>query len=275
MPSAHYDGCEIHYETFGDGPRRMLLVMPIGWPGPDLVRRSPYMGAFRAPEVELATYDRRGTARSTPATDVPDLDRHVADLEAVAGALGWERFVLCGVGGGALAAGTAVSYAARHPERVPRMVLWNPNPAFFATEDWPYGMPESAAEAAAGMLSVSKAAGSAALLDFFMPDLPPELREQLIPVIKAGMSDPSFLDTFFMSASLRNPAEDYATVRCPVLCIHLGRDLQAPREAVKWVAETIPDARLVEFPELGWGTLVALGREDEAFDVAADFIAAG
>lgn len=272
MPSAHSDGCEIHYETFGEGPERIVMVMPIGWPGPDLVRQSPYMGSFEAPETELATYDRRGTGRSTPATDVPDLDRHVADLEAVVAALGWEQFVLCGVGGGALGAGTAVTYAARHPEHVPRMVLWNPNPAFLASEDWPHGLPEGAVQVAADMLSASAGTGAAAVLDFFMPDLPAELREHFIPVIKAGMADPSFLDTFFMSATLRTPAEDYAGVRCPVLCVHLGRDLLCPPEAIAWAAETIPDARVVEFPELGWGTLVPQGRGDEVFDVAAAFV---
>jgi pimeloyl-ACP methyl ester carboxylesterase len=48
-------------------------------------------------------------------------DRWVADLEAVADAAGTRQFVLLGISQGAA---TCVAYAAKHPERVARLVLY-------------------------------------------------------------------------------------------------------------------------------------------------------
>lgn len=70
----------------------------------------------------LATYDSRGTGLSErPAAPVFALDEMLRDLDAVVDRLHWERLVLCGLFN---SAPVAITYAARHPERVPCLVLW-------------------------------------------------------------------------------------------------------------------------------------------------------
>jgi pimeloyl-ACP methyl ester carboxylesterase len=66
-------------------------------------------------------YDERGCGLSD--RDVPELtmDDSVGDLETVVDAAGLDRFVLLGISGGVP---ISVAYAARHPERVERLVLY-------------------------------------------------------------------------------------------------------------------------------------------------------
>jgi pimeloyl-ACP methyl ester carboxylesterase/DNA-binding CsgD family transcriptional regulator len=66
-------------------------------------------------------YDERGCGLSDREVQGFTLDDSVADLETVVDAAGLERFVLLGISGGAP---VAVAYAARHPDRVDRMVLY-------------------------------------------------------------------------------------------------------------------------------------------------------
>jgi DNA-binding SARP family transcriptional activator len=69
----------------------------------------------------LIRYDDRGCGLSD--RDPPDhsLEARVADLEAVVDAARLERFPLLGVSGGGA---VAIEYAARHPERISRLVLY-------------------------------------------------------------------------------------------------------------------------------------------------------
>ena len=69
----------------------------------------------------LLRYDERGCGLSTAAVEDLCVDTWVSDLETVVDAAGLDRFALLGVSQGAA---IAVSYAARHPERVSRLVLY-------------------------------------------------------------------------------------------------------------------------------------------------------
>lgn len=63
VPTVPSAGCELYYETFGEGSPNLLWVMPAGWPGPDWVRLSRTMRDVGARGVAMAAYDRRGTRR--------------------------------------------------------------------------------------------------------------------------------------------------------------------------------------------------------------------
>src|SRR5262245_642351 len=69
----------------------------------------------------LVRFDMRGCGLSSREVAEVSLDNMVRDLEGVVGALRLARFVLLG----AINSGTAaLAYAARHPERVSRLILW-------------------------------------------------------------------------------------------------------------------------------------------------------
>lgn len=76
----------------------------------------------------LLFYDQRGAGRSTLVTDSTSLDaqRFAEDLEALRAHFGMPRLTLLGHSWGA---GVAALYAARHPERVGRLLIVDAIPA--------------------------------------------------------------------------------------------------------------------------------------------------
>jgi pimeloyl-ACP methyl ester carboxylesterase/class 3 adenylate cyclase len=116
------DGVRIAYAVAGNGPPLVrpatwLTHLQHDWVSP-LWR--PMLTAL-ATNYTLVRYDERGCGLSERHVDRFDVDAWVDDLEAVVDALGLERFPLFGQSQGAA---VAIAYAARHPERVSRMVLY-------------------------------------------------------------------------------------------------------------------------------------------------------
>jgi class 3 adenylate cyclase len=70
---------------------------------------------------QFIRFDCRGMGLSTREVDAYSLDTMVRDLEAVVDALAIERFTLIG---GMNSGVSSIAYAARHPDRVVRLVLW-------------------------------------------------------------------------------------------------------------------------------------------------------
>jgi pimeloyl-ACP methyl ester carboxylesterase/DNA-binding winged helix-turn-helix (wHTH) protein len=116
------DGVNIAYATSGVGPP---LVKPANWlTHLEYDWESPVWRHWLrelSREHTLIRYDQRGSGLSDH--DVHDLsfDAWVRDLETVVDALGLERFPLLGISQGCA---VAIAYAARHPERVTRLVLY-------------------------------------------------------------------------------------------------------------------------------------------------------
>jgi proline iminopeptidase len=78
----------------------------------------------------LIYYDQRGGGQSQVARDVPvGWREHVADLDALRVQWGLDRLTLCGYSFGGL---LAMLYATSHPDRVERLALVSPAPAWRA-----------------------------------------------------------------------------------------------------------------------------------------------
>jgi proline iminopeptidase len=111
------DGRRLAYRRLGTGP---TLVCHPGGPG----FSSLYLGDLGGldEELELVLLDPRGTGRSDPAADprAYQNDDYADDLEELRRHLGLEQMQLLGHSHGGVA---AVAYAARHPERVERLIL--------------------------------------------------------------------------------------------------------------------------------------------------------
>ena len=82
---------------------------------------------------ELIYYDQRGGGRSPVARDVPvGWTEQVADLEALRAHFGIERLTLAGYSWGGL---LAILYALQHRDRVERLALVSPAPAWRAARE--------------------------------------------------------------------------------------------------------------------------------------------
>jgi len=116
------DGLRLAYSTMGKGPpliRAAHYLTHLEYDLRNLLWR-PWLAELSRHHT-LVRYDPRGCGLSDRETSDLPLERWVADLEAVVDAAGFERFVLFGASqSGAI----AITYAARHPERVTRLVIY-------------------------------------------------------------------------------------------------------------------------------------------------------
>ena len=125
------DGTRLAYHESGEG--ETLVCLP-GGP----MRASAYLGDLGdlgglSAHRRLVRLDLRGTGDSAVPADPATYrcDRQVDDVEALRAHLGLDRIDLLGhSAGGTL----AVLYAARHPERVSRLVLVTPSPRVVGIE---------------------------------------------------------------------------------------------------------------------------------------------
>ena len=116
------DGTRIAYAVHGSGPPLLLAAcwlshLEFDW-------QSPVWRHFLLDLGRVATvirYDERGNGMSD--WDVTDfgLEPRIADLEAVADAAGLDRFAMVGMSQGGP---VGVAYAARHPRRLSRLILY-------------------------------------------------------------------------------------------------------------------------------------------------------
>lgn len=116
------DGVRIAYAVHGSGPPLIVASCWLSHLQHDW--HSPVWRHFLDELGEIATvirYDERGFGLSDWNVTDFTLDTRVADLEAVIGAEGFERFSLLGMSNGSA---VAMAYAARHPERVGRLILY-------------------------------------------------------------------------------------------------------------------------------------------------------
>jgi pimeloyl-ACP methyl ester carboxylesterase len=188
-------------------------------------------------------YDERGNGLSD--WDVPtfSVDAFVHDLEAVVDALGFDQFTLIGSSKGG---STAIAYAALHPERVSRLVLYGT----FAQGSRVRGDEDldEASDAVIALVLQGWAKDNPAfrqlLTSFLLPDATVE---------EMGW----FNDLQRVSASAANAARllrsledvnvvDYLPgITAPTLVLHCRGDASVPFEQGRLIASRIPNARFV------------------------------
>ena len=144
MQFAEVDGLRIAWEQYGEGPDCVVVPpfvsnIELQWEHEYYRRVMEFLGSH----LRVTHLDKRGMGLSDRTVDAPDLTARARDITAVMDAAGLERAHVLGVSEGGL---MAQLFAAKHPERVDRLVLANalPHaldpPAEFATravEAWP------------------------------------------------------------------------------------------------------------------------------------------
>src|SRR6476659_7429240 len=116
------DGTRLAFAVHGSGPPLVvascwLSHLQHDWQSPVWRHFLDELGAI----ATVVRYDERGFGLSDWQVDDFSLEARLGDLEAVLEATGFERFALLGMSGGSA---VALAYAAAHPERVTRLVLY-------------------------------------------------------------------------------------------------------------------------------------------------------
>jgi pimeloyl-ACP methyl ester carboxylesterase/DNA-binding CsgD family transcriptional regulator len=195
---------------------------------------------FLSSRHELIRYDERGSGLSECPADRISFDGWVADLECVVDSFGLERFELLGTSQGAA---VAIEYAARHPERVSRLVVYG---GFAA--GWQHAREAIAARWRSIRELVLQGWGEenpafrSMLGHLFVPEAKPEHIRWYAELARRSATREAavrIIDTFGSMNVLRRLRD----LTVPVLVIHPERDGMVPYESGTTIASRIPGAR--------------------------------
>jgi pimeloyl-ACP methyl ester carboxylesterase/DNA-binding CsgD family transcriptional regulator len=239
------DGARIAFATAGQGPpvvrvNNWFTHLEIDWNSPVWHH---WTDAF-AHRRMLVRYDPRGSGLSDREVADFSLEAWVADLEAVVDTIGLRRFPLVGLCQGGV---IATAYAARHPERVSRLVLYSPY-LHGAYVDGAAAKLTKQAQTLAQMIEIGWGREAGAFREVFANLLMPDGGKQQLKWIgelqrrSASPETACRLWNAFHAFDIRPEA---GKVGAPTLVFHVRGDAMVPFEAGRQVAAMIPKARFV------------------------------
>jgi pimeloyl-ACP methyl ester carboxylesterase/DNA-binding CsgD family transcriptional regulator len=258
------DGVRLAWAIHGSGPPVIVVSCWLSHLQHDW--RSPVWQHFLRDLGEFATivrYDERGFGLSDWAVTDFSLEARRGDLEAVVEATGFERFTLLGMSGGSP---VAMAYAARHPERIARLVLYGTVTVEPTTFE---GRGLEVEETFRSMIRVGWATEDPLFRRVFTRIYIPNASEEQMrwfDDLERMATSPENAVASRLAHQAVDIADELPRIDAPTLILHaLGDRATAFANAVK-VAGLIPDARLVELDsanhilladEPAWTTLLS------------------
>lgn len=257
------DAGRVAFAVVGSGP---AIVMPAWWVSHlaedwQFLPFRRFMEGLAAGHM-VVRYDRAGTGMSDrerpPETFTPEFE--AATLRAVLDELGLTRVTLMGISCGGC---TAVSFAARWPERVDRLALYG---------TYADGHALGPAEARRSMVDLVRShwgLGSRLLADMFGPSWSPADRAAFTTVQRA-CADAQMAASLLELIYETDVRDDLPRVRAPALVVHREHDRAMRLRGGREVAALLPRAELVTLP--GDAHLPWHGDGDEVLRALAAFV---
>ena len=244
--SKSFDGVQIASTECGSGPAVIKAATwlthigqrPVGTIHTALVEEFSRAGSY----VE---YDTRGCGLSQRRVDDMSFEAWVRDLETVADAHGHKRFALLGF---TCAAGVAVEYAARHPERVSHLILFGG----FATSYYSTSNPDPAIRREGDLMvelaEVGWGNSSPSFRQVFVSRFLPDATAQQWREFDQLQRETATADVaarYLRAMYALNVKSSAAKVQCPTLVMHPQDDQLVGFEQGRRLASLIPGARFV------------------------------
>lgn len=235
------DGVSVAYQVAGDGPIDILAIpgfvthLDIWWNAPTeaLVRRLTSIG-------RLISFDKRGMGLSDRPDSVDAL-KWVDDALAVIDAAGARDVVVLGVSAGTP---TAIRLASMHPDRVRALVIFGGGARSVAGPEYPIGHDRQTLESFAENLE--RKWGSGVAISLYAPSRAkdPHVRDYWARYQQLSAS-PSAAIRYFWATVETDVTDLLDSIRVPTLVLHPERDVIAPVEWGRYVAEHIEGAEFV------------------------------
>jgi pimeloyl-ACP methyl ester carboxylesterase len=253
-------GVDVGYAISGDarlafrvraGGPHVIMWVPAWTSNQDLEDLAPQRvpGLFFERLSSFATvvsYDQRGTGLSDPVSlvDLPTLEAWTDDLHAVVTAAGLEDVVLFAPGPAGPVAGL---YAATRPERTRALILFNSFAAVARSEDYDAGLTPEEYERFVAWIEHGWGSGRA--LRATIPDVPVDdaLLRGLARAERQSMS-PAVVGAIFRWLYATDVRAVLPAIGAPTLVLHTVDNRWMPLEHGRYLAQHIPNARLVELP---------------------------
>lgn len=236
----------VAYQVFGEGDLDIALVsgfsthVELVWEHEPAARLLDGLASF----ARVITFDRRGSGLSDPVPDAPTLEVRMDDVRAVMDAAGSQRAALLGISEGVA---LCVLFAATYPERVSALVLSGGLARSTYAEDYTWATPADAL-IESGTQLILPHWGEGALIEVSSPShADDEGSRAFYGRLERATASPGMLaalSQMFIDLDVREVAP---SVHTPTLVLHRTRDRLVNVRHGRWLAEHMPNARLVEF----------------------------
>jgi class 3 adenylate cyclase len=236
----------IAYQVFGEGDLDLVLVpgftthVELIWEDEPRARFHEGLAAF----ARVITFDRRGSGLSDPVVDAPTLEQRMDDVRAVMDAAGSERAALVGISEGVP---MSILFAATYPERVQALVCTGGMARSTYAEDYPWGT-SAQALIESGTELIMPHWGDGSLIEVAMPSQAdnPDARA-VYGRLERSTASPGMLTALFQMFLELDVRDVVPSVHVPTLVLHHSGDRLVNVRHGRWLAEQMPDARMVEF----------------------------
>ncbi len=239
--AAAADGAKIAFATSGKGypllrAAHWMTHVEWDWQMPPW---APWLEALSS-RFHLVRYDSRGCGLSDRDVPAMDLEQLVLDLEAVADTAGLERFALLGMSQGGAA---AITYAARHPERVTHLVLLDAYSRGVLVRD---NTRATVIQAMGELMLAGWGQGNPAFRQMFttqfFPRAAPALADAFNDLQRLSCT-PEHASRLLHALARVDASTSLPLVRCPALILHCRGDTRVEFEEGRFIARAIPSAR--------------------------------
>jgi class 3 adenylate cyclase len=237
----------IAYQVFGSGELDVVLVngftthVELVWEHEPFARALESLGSF----ARVINFDRRGSGLSDPVAEAPTLEQRMDDVRAVMDAAGSERAALVGISEGVA---MSILFAATYPHRVQALVCCGGMARSTEADDYPWASPKEALLEAGAEL-IGPHWGEGAMIDLAAPSRAddPDSRAFFARLERASASPGMIgqLAQMFFDIDVRDVVP---SVHTPTLVLHRRHDRLVNVRNGRWLAEHLPNARLVEIP---------------------------
>jgi class 3 adenylate cyclase len=233
--------------VFGEGDLDLVLVngylghVELVWENEPATRFLEGLASF----ARVINFDRRGSGLSDPVAEAPTLEQRMDDVRAVMDAAGSQRAALMGISEGV---SMCILFAATHPDRTQALVAYGGMARATADDDYPWANPAPAL-VEAGTELIGPHWGQGASVEFAAPSQAdnPDTRA-FFGRLERSTASPGMLRSLvqmFLDIDVRDVVP---TVHVPALVLHRRHDPLVNIGNGRWLAEHLPDARLVELP---------------------------
>lgn len=235
----------IAYQVFGDGPHDLILVpgwvsnIDVFWEEPKIVRFFEGLAQFS----RVLLFDKRGTGLSDRVSGIPTLEDRMGDVRAVMNAADSKEATLFGYSeGGPMCA----LFAATYPERTSALVLMGSYARRQSAPDYECGLTVENSEQL--LEDIESGWGSPLDIERRVPSLAANqrFRRWWAKFMRASASPASAAALMKMNFQI-DVRPILPSIRVPALILHAERDGIVNVKAGRYLAERIPNARLVEF----------------------------
>ena len=237
----------IAYQVFGSGELDLVLVngftthVELVWEHEPFARALEALASF----ARVINFDRRGSGLSDPVAEAPTLEERMDDVRAVMDEVGSERAALMGISEGV---SMSILFAATYPDRVQALVCCGGMARSTEDDDYPWAVPAEAL-IESGTELILPHWGEGAMIEVGAPSQAdnPEARA-FYARLERGSASPGMLlslATMFLDIDVRDVVP---SVHAPALVLHRRHDRLVNIGNGRWLAEHLPNARLVELP---------------------------